>query len=84
MFWGTQAVGERGGVSSCVCVGRVSVWDSVVEKPSWRKVMERMTHGALLPLWSGEILKQPGKATSYKEKEQGTAGVSYFCHVQDL
>ena len=30
----------------CVCVGSVSVWNSVVEKLSCCKVMERMTHGA--------------------------------------
>ena len=29
-----------------VCVGSVSVWNSVVEKLSCCRVMERMTHGA--------------------------------------
>lgn len=46
---------------------------SMVEKSGYRKVVEEMTHGASFPLWSGDPLKQPEKARSCKENEQGAA-----------
>lgn len=62
----------RAHVCMRTCVERISVWDSVVEKSHSRKVMGRKTHRALLPLWPGKTLKQPGEAVSF-ENEEGTA-----------